>query len=315
MDQVFESICPALCMCWLVPVAVIGGLVLVIESVATGWRWRGLDKQGLFCRGCRFDLRGAASRRCAECGTILGPYTVLAPGIDPPMNLGFRILLATLGCIGPLILLAVLLAMVMPFNHTTERTLNLTPVQDYTLHPEPILMWGLGERSLFGKGRPSALYFNPGWTMNQGPNPGEYVLMGKGSLSLPLADDDDQVVTDGDWIAFNESYGMGENFKELEAARSELVIAIRYMAGSQSELPEFVHYKVYVQSSTRFDPLGWFFLVEVVLGLVVWGLLVRWVVVAHRRALEVYWGRQSRALEKLDEWIARNRAAAGLGKE
>ena len=319
MDEVFEAVCPALCACWLVPFALIGGLLLIVESFVTGWRWRGLDKQGLFCRRCRFDLRGASGRRCTECGAGLDLWGVLAPGVDPPLNLASRVLLVTLGCVGPLILAGVLLAMVVPFNYTTDRTLNLTPKGESQLITRrfSIDLRGYNERSLWGKGAPDTLMLGlPKGAFDESIDE-EWIsgnVLDYEIFAIPLPESDTALISDTQWDWIQVFYSYPDESSELAERRAELVSAIRYMAGSKSELPEFVHYKVYVQSSTRFDPLGWFFIVELVLGIVVWGLLVRWVYVAHGRALRGYALRQQRAVEKLDDWIARNRAGAGLGE-
>lgn len=317
MDEVFEAVCPALCACWLVPFALIGGLLLIVESFVTGWRWRGLDKQGLFCRRCRFDLRGASGRRCTECGAGLDLWGVLAPGVDPPLNLASRVLLVTMGCVGPLILAGVLLAMVVPFNYTTDRTLTLTGVE--SLPPQmKITLNGYGERALWGKGRPSAVHLSlDSWEpLFKGP-PGQlqYDMVDNRMYAVPLPDDDAAVVSDARWSRVCEQYQLPDDSAELAERRAELVEAIRYMAGSKAGPPKLQWYRYSETQSTRFDPLGWFFLVELVLGLVVWGLLVRWVYVAHGRALRGYALRQQRAVEKLDDWIARNRAGAGLDGE
>lgn len=319
MDEVFEAVCPALCACWLVPFALIGGLLLIVESFVTGWRWRGLDKQGLFCRRCRFDLRGASGRRCTECGAGLDLWGVLAPGVDPPLNLASRVLLVTLGCVGPLILAGVLLAMVVPFNYTTDRTLTLTPkgveLSSSSLNIE---VHGHGERSLWGKGEPRGLYLSKADWVYLSDAGGERVsVVGDDTrwFRPPLPASDTEVLSDARWVRMREQYRYSDDPAELEQRRAELVSAIRYMAGSKAGPPKLQWYRYSETRSTRFDPLGWFFLVELVLGLVVWGLLVRWVYVAHGRALRGYALRQQRAVEKLDDWIARNRAGAGLGEE
>lgn len=319
MDEVFEAVCPALCACWLVPFALIGGLLLIVESFVTGWRWRGLDKQGLFCRRCRFDLRGASGRRCTECGAGLDLWGVLAPGVDPPLNLASRVLLVTLGCVGPLILAGVLLAMVVPFNYTTDRTLTLTPKGVASLPPQmKITLNGYGERSLWGKGRPDTIYSTLGqwdYGFDDKINWQTLELGDSRRYPMPLPKDDMAVVSDELWARVCGQYQLPDDPAELAQRRAELVSAIRYMAGSKAGPPKLQWYRYSETQSTRFDPLGWFFLVELVLGLVVWGLLVRWVYVAHGRALRGYALRQQRAVEKLDDWIARNRAGAGLGEE
>lgn len=320
MDEVFEAVCPALCACWLVPFALIGGLLLIVESFVTGWRWRGLDKQGLFCRRCRFDLRGASERRCTECGAGLDLWGVLAPGVDPPLNLASRVLLVTMGCVGPLILAGVLLAMVVPFNYTTDRTLTLTPTGESLLITRHVSIGlrGYNERSLWGKGAPNRIMLSfpkgafdesiaEGWIS---VNTLDYEI-----FAIPLPESDTALISDTQWDWMQVFYGYPDESSEMAERRAELVSAIRYMAGSKAGPPKLQWYRYSETQSTRFDPLGWFFLVELVLGLIVWGLLVRWVYVAHGRALRAYALRQQRAVEKLDDWIARNRAGAGLGEE
>jgi hypothetical protein len=319
MDELFEAVCPALCACWLVPFAVVGGLVILIESVATGWRWRGLDRKGLFCRRCRFDLRGASERRCAECGAGLDLWGVLAPGIDPPLNVVSRVLLATIGCIGPLVLAGVLLAMVMPFNYTTDRTLTLWLSGETSGGTRPaITLHSYNERSLWGKGRPSAVYFTlMRWDEGAAASQrwGAVDLVDSRQYGVPLPEDDAAVVTDARWARVCGQYQLPDDPAELAERRSELVEAMRYMAGSRGGPPKLQWYRYSETRASRFDPLGVFFVVELMLGLVVWGLLVRWVVVAHGRAVQAYAMNQQRAVRKLDVWIAQNRERAGLGEE
>ncbi len=320
MDELFEAVCPALCACWLVPFAVVGGLVMIIESVATGWRWRGLDRKGLFCRRCRFDLRGASGRRCAECGAGLDLWGVLAPGVDPPLNLASRVLLATIGCIGPMVLAGVLLAMVMPFNYTTDRTLTLTPKVESLLITRhvPIELRAYSERTLWGKGAPKRLLLSlPEGEFNESLAEVWLSVNTTDSrlFSVPLPESDTALISEAQWDWMHRLYGYPDDPSELADRRAELVLAVRYMAGNRGGPPELHWYRYSETHASRFDPLGVFFVVELMLGLVVWGLLVRWVVVAHGRAVQAYAMSQQRAVRKLETWIAQNRERAGLGEE
>jgi hypothetical protein len=123
MNEMLTWVC---CVCWLLPLALFGAAVTVASGVAQAWRTRGLEQGVIYCRRCRFDLRGAMNDRCSECGATLAGHNLLTPGMPPPANLFVRLALFLLAGAAPTVLGLVLLGSVLPFNYSEYRDMQLT---------------------------------------------------------------------------------------------------------------------------------------------------------------------------------------------
>lgn len=86
------------CLCW----SVLFGLSAVTHLMRwvrlRFWSNLGLEREGIYCTTCRFDVRGATSDTCPECGAHLlvssnsagSRLGIMAKGITPPMGYLYR---------------------------------------------------------------------------------------------------------------------------------------------------------------------------------------------------------------------------------
>ncbi len=106
-----------LCGCWLAPLGVVGLLLILWHQVHTSIRMRGLQPGQLYCRNCRYVLRGVTRAQCPECGMHLSGATLTSrETAAPPFPFWSRMVLALIISFGPLVALFALLGLLVPGN-------------------------------------------------------------------------------------------------------------------------------------------------------------------------------------------------------
>lgn len=126
MDEVGFLLMPLCCGCWLLPLVALGIVYGVGQSILYAWSNRGIERGGMYCAQCRFDLRGATSEQCPECGaSLLEPARpglrcggVRVHNVDPPMLLGWRLLSYLLGGFAPAVAVVLIAGALLPVNYT-----------------------------------------------------------------------------------------------------------------------------------------------------------------------------------------------------
>ncbi|XAL98787.1 hypothetical protein OT109_14505 [Phycisphaeraceae bacterium D3-23] len=317
IEGLYSALIAGLFVCWLLPLGVLCGLILLGGAVRAMWRTRGLEQGGLYCPRCRFNLRGCASWNCPECGGHLDDGRVLTTGVELPMGLFSRMVLVTVLVAGPIVFLGVVLATVWPGNYVSSRELTLYPLEAASIpSSNSIRLYGSGERAWYGKGRPTRLSMTLDyWKSPPQGYPGrprrdtDYI-----DIYIESEDYVDTALTDELWPIIYSKMGFEDTDVEYVERRAELDAVIGYMAGSDVAMPELVWYQSRKEQRTRyFEPTGWFVVIEVVLAVVVWFFVMRWVVRWHDRVHAVHARTYARVNEQMTAQIARNRAAAGLG--
>ncbi|MEM9415279.1 MAG: hypothetical protein AAGA29_07375 [Planctomycetota bacterium] len=307
--ELFPGLLAGLFLCWLLPLGALGGLILIGGVVRSAWRARGLEPGGLYCAGCRFDLRGCASWNCPECGAHLDDGRVLTAGNDPPMGLFARMLLVSLAVAGPLVFAGVLGAVVWPGNYEVDRTLRLIPVvhgpyAEFYLEAQ-------AESSWFGRGRPEMVRLRNRWIDH---SPTRNIRVRK-EYDTPLPGSDTVLLPDELWERI-ETIGsfQYESAAWRDGSRTEFVAWMRYAAaeGPKPDSP-VKFFRVNEQTYRLFELSVSYVLVAVVLGLLAWGFVLRWVVRWYDRVQAGYARAYARVHEQLEARIERNRAGAGLG--
>jgi hypothetical protein len=130
--SLLTSLC---CGCWIVPLAGFGLLYGIGHSIGHALYARGIKQDGMYCAGCKFDVRGATGERCPECGAyLLEPASSLAPrggivvhGLNPPMSLGLRELIYLVAGFAPIVAGVVVLGLLLPINYQHTTRVYLTP--------------------------------------------------------------------------------------------------------------------------------------------------------------------------------------------
>lgn len=310
--DMWEDVLGGLCACWLLPLALLGGVVLIANAIGVAWRDRGLERGAVYCSGCRFNLEGCASWNCPECGAHLDDGRVMTPGADRPLPLIPRVLLVAGAAVGPLVLAGVLLALVLPVNYEVNRKLVLRPVTEAMDNRSELTMQNYGESSGLGRGYPRTLYLSV--------RLGERNMRGRGvndRVGLPISDSDDDVLSEELWARVVEQCAFdAETEAWRDVARAELVLTLRYMAGEFGrERPVLTLFQVEEHAHKNFEPNELIVLIEFLLGLAILGLIIHWTVRWHGRVVDVYVHRHARLAEKVNGWIGANREKAGLAKE
>ncbi|MEO0477433.1 MAG: hypothetical protein AAF085_15930, partial [Planctomycetota bacterium] len=146
----------------LIIVAILYGLT---NSVRYAWSSRGVEPDGMYCAKCRFDVRGATSESCPECGAYLlhGPDQldprggILVKDLDPPMSQGMRMLVYLLTGFAPSVAAVVFFGMLLPFNYLHELRVELAlPNQTYSY--SEVDLWVESKRSWIGAKQFDDLY-------------------------------------------------------------------------------------------------------------------------------------------------------------
>ena len=131
-DEILFAFC---CGCWVIPLVVISIVYGFGQSLQNFFSTRGVERGGMYCAACRFDVRGATGENCPECGAYLLQAThrsaprggILVQGVDPPMGLGMRLLVYLVSGFAPLVGAVFIFGMLLPINyqHTTWVGLDL----------------------------------------------------------------------------------------------------------------------------------------------------------------------------------------------
>ncbi|MGB0766153.1 MAG: hypothetical protein ACPGYV_00425 [Phycisphaeraceae bacterium] len=132
VSGIFAGLC--IC-CWVVPLIALGLPYVVFQSIRYGVQTRGVQPDGMYCAGCRFDVRGATGERCPECGEdLLSPASprrprggILIDGLDPPMSAGVRVVLYLLVGAAPMVFGALIVGLMLPINYDRTLSVSLAP--------------------------------------------------------------------------------------------------------------------------------------------------------------------------------------------
>ncbi|MEM9111044.1 MAG: hypothetical protein AAGC72_13575 [Planctomycetota bacterium] len=94
---------------------------------------RGYEPDGIYCTACRFDVRGATSERCPECGSHLfimrGAIQrpgITTRGLHPPFGLSFRLLIYALFGFAISLPLVLTVGSLLPINYRPHVLAELT---------------------------------------------------------------------------------------------------------------------------------------------------------------------------------------------
>ncbi|MEM1354836.1 MAG: hypothetical protein AAGC44_11560 [Planctomycetota bacterium] len=151
-QQVLESLPPVCCGCWLLPVALIVAVGAMVEALTTRWQNRGLERGRLYCAACRFDLRGASSLTCPECGASLDSKGIVVGHHRPPPGLGFKLLLTMAITTTPIIVAVLVMLALLPFNYRQHEHVSMTDSSASTLRVEYVEFAVTAERKRLGQG-------------------------------------------------------------------------------------------------------------------------------------------------------------------
>ena len=121
-DELLFAFC---CGCWVIPLVVISVVYGAGQSLQNVWSMRGVERDGMYCASCRFDVRGATGENCPECGAYLlqgAHYSsprggILVHGVDPPMGAGMRLLVYLVSGFAPLVGAVFIFGMLLPINY------------------------------------------------------------------------------------------------------------------------------------------------------------------------------------------------------
>ncbi|MEM6258708.1 MAG: hypothetical protein AAGI37_10395 [Planctomycetota bacterium] len=149
------------CGCWVVPLIIVAILYGLSSTVRYAWSSRGVEPDGMYCAKCRFDVRGATSESCPECGAyLLHRPDALSPrggimvkDVDPPMSLGMRMLVYLLAGFAPAVAAVVSFGMLLPINYVHNTWIELTLPNHPSLYIEIDLRFD-AKRSWTGNKRP-----------------------------------------------------------------------------------------------------------------------------------------------------------------
>lgn len=109
------------CGCWALPLAVLGAYTVIRAGITSAWRKRGLEDGVVYCANCRFDLRGATSFQCSECGGTIYPSSLLMTALQPPAGLLTRAAFYLIAGFAPTVFALYLLGTALPFNYHDSR--------------------------------------------------------------------------------------------------------------------------------------------------------------------------------------------------
>ncbi|XAL98691.1 hypothetical protein OT109_14015 [Phycisphaeraceae bacterium D3-23] len=297
---------------WLPPLLAIGVPVLILRLRQTVWQWRGLERGGVFCAGCRMDLRGAAGGKCAECGRPLKPDTVLTPGITRPMSSGVTILLTMLLSSAGLLVAGVLLMMALPMNYTIDRALHLTPRNSVEKY-DTVVVASRREATWWGGRKPAQVrtYQGDGYPTGKRLS----YSMDDPTYAAPLPADDDVLLPDLYWrvVVSNHYYWQRTPGFSYTDARLQVATAIRFLAEERpGELPALEGLDVVEHEMRDYEPAGWFVIALCSVSVLFWIGSIDWAQRRQKRALRYYAAQRRRAMRRLARWVAANRAQAGL---
>lgn len=132
------------CGCWVIPLVIVGIVYGLSQSVRYAWSSRGVEPDGMYCAQCRFDVRGATSEDCPECGAYLlhapefgSPCGgILVKDVDPPMGLAIRLLVYLLAGFAPAVAAVVFFGMLLPINYLHNTWVELSVKNHPNLYTE-----------------------------------------------------------------------------------------------------------------------------------------------------------------------------------